>query len=111
MGRLFLIGCPQAAGLSFGVDDINLSFFPAHLDPFRVTHYQRPLHRHIRRNRINTPALNRCYRNIWEATAIVSSERWEAALLLMVVTLMDLFGGYAVNMALSRRMVEVGTPA
>jgi hypothetical protein len=40
-----------------------------------------------------------------------SSERWEAALLLMVVTLMDLFGGYAVNMALSRRMVEVGTPA
>jgi hypothetical protein len=40
-----------------------------------------------------------------------SSERWESALLLMFVTLVDLFGGYAVNMALSRRMVEVGTPA
>ena len=39
-----------------------------------------------------------------------TSERWEAALLLMLVTLMDLFGGYAVNIALSRRMVEVGTP-
>ena len=37
-------------------------------------------------------------------------ERWEAALLLMLVTLMDLFGGYAVNIALSRRMVDVGTP-
>jgi hypothetical protein len=40
-----------------------------------------------------------------------SSERWESALLLMFVTLVDLFGGYAVNMALSRRLVEVGTPA
>ena len=40
-----------------------------------------------------------------------TSERREAALLLMLVTLMDLFGGYAVNIALSRRMVDVGTPA
>jgi hypothetical protein len=38
-------------------------------------------------------------------------ERWEAALLLMLVTLVDLFGGYAVNIALSRRTVDVGTSA
>lgn len=38
-------------------------------------------------------------------------ERWEAALLFMLVTLMDLFGGYAVNIPLSRRMVDVGAPA
>jgi hypothetical protein len=38
-----------------------------------------------------------------------TSERWKAALLLILVTLMDLFGGYAVNIALNRRMVDVGT--
>jgi hypothetical protein len=38
-------------------------------------------------------------------------ERWEAALLLMLVTLTDLFGGYAFNIALSRRMVDIGTAA
>ena len=38
-------------------------------------------------------------------------ERWEAALLLMLVTLTDLFGGYAFNIALSRRMVDIGTTA
>ena len=38
-------------------------------------------------------------------------ERWEAALLLMLVTLTDLFGGYAFNIALSRRMFDVGTSA
>ena len=37
-------------------------------------------------------------------------DRWEAAFLLMLVTLTDLFGGYAFNIALSRRMVDVGTP-
>jgi hypothetical protein len=37
--------------------------------------------------------------------------RWEAALLLMLVTLTDLFGGYAFNIALSRRMFDVGTSA
>jgi glycopeptide antibiotics resistance protein len=40
-----------------------------------------------------------------------TSERWEAALLLMLVTGTDLFGGYAFNIALSRRMVDVGSPA
>ena len=34
-------------------------------------------------------------------------ERWETAILLMVVTAVDLFGGYAFNIALSRRMVDV----
>jgi hypothetical protein len=38
-----------------------------------------------------------------------TSERWETALLLLLVTGMDLFGGYAFNIALSRRMVDVGT--
>ena len=38
-------------------------------------------------------------------------ERWEAALLLMLVTLTDLFGGYAFNIALSRRMFDVGMSA
>jgi len=38
-------------------------------------------------------------------------ERWEAALLLMLVTLTDLFGGYAFNIALSRRMVDIGSSA
>jgi hypothetical protein len=40
-----------------------------------------------------------------------TSDRWEAALLLMLVTLTDLFGGYAFNIALSRRMVDIGTAA
>src|SRR5262245_25892174 len=38
-------------------------------------------------------------------------ERWEAALLLILVTLTDLFGGYAFNIALSRRMVDIGSSA
>ena len=37
-------------------------------------------------------------------------ERWETAILLMVVTAVDLFGGYAFNIALSRRMVDVTPP-
>ena len=36
-------------------------------------------------------------------------ERWEAAFLLMLATLTDLFGGYAFNIALSRRMVAIGS--
>jgi hypothetical protein len=36
-------------------------------------------------------------------------ERWESAFLLMLATLTDLFGGYAFNIALSRRMVAVGS--
>jgi hypothetical protein len=36
-------------------------------------------------------------------------ERWEAAVLLMLATLTDLFGGYAFNIALSRRMVAIGS--
>ena len=38
-------------------------------------------------------------------------DRWEAAFLLMLVTLTDLFGGYAFNIALSRRMVDIGSAA
>ncbi len=34
-------------------------------------------------------------------------ERWEAAFLLMFVTAVDLFGGYAFNIALSRRTFDV----
>ena len=40
-----------------------------------------------------------------------TSERWGAALLLLCVTAADLFGGYAINIALSRRMMDVAGPA
>ncbi len=35
-------------------------------------------------------------------------ERWSAALLLLLVTTTDLFGGYVFNIALSKRMFDVG---
>jgi hypothetical protein len=35
-------------------------------------------------------------------------QRWEAAILLILVTATDLFGGYAFNIALSRRMFDIG---
>jgi hypothetical protein len=38
-----------------------------------------------------------------------SPERWETAILLMVVTVVDVFGGYAFHIALSRRMVDVSS--
>jgi hypothetical protein len=39
--------------------------------------------------------------------------RWEAALLLIFITVVDLFGGYTFNLALSRRTMDVtpGSPA
>jgi hypothetical protein len=37
--------------------------------------------------------------------------RWEAAILLIFVTVVDLFGGYAINIALSRRMFDVSGAA
>jgi hypothetical protein len=41
--------------------------------------------------------------------ALLSTEgRWEAAILLAGVNLADLFGGYAFNIALSRRIFDVG---
>ena len=42
-----------------------------------------------------------------------TSQRWEAAALLIFVTIVDLFGGYTFNIALSRRMMDVSpmTPA
>jgi len=39
-----------------------------------------------------------------------TSERWETAILLMVVNVVDVFGGYAFNIALSRRIVDVNPP-
>jgi len=36
-----------------------------------------------------------------------SSARWETALLLAFITLVDLFGGYTFNIALSRRTMDV----
>jgi hypothetical protein len=41
---------------------------------------------------------------------IGTEQRWEAAFLLIFVTLVDLFGGYTFNIALSRRMMDVGAP-
>jgi hypothetical protein len=35
-------------------------------------------------------------------------QRWEAAILLILMTATDLFGGYAFNIALSRRTFDVG---
>ena len=37
-----------------------------------------------------------------------TAERWEVAFLLLFVTAMDLFGGYTFNIALSRRMFDIG---
>ena len=38
-----------------------------------------------------------------------TTERWEAAILLMCVNAADLFGGYAFNIALSRRIFDVSS--
>jgi hypothetical protein len=38
---------------------------------------------------------------------IGTGQRWEAAFLLIFVTMVDLFGGYAFNIALSRRIMDV----
>ncbi len=46
---------------------------------------------------------------VFGRTHLLSSEqRWEAAFLLMFVTMVDLFGGYMFNIALSRRTMDVG---
>src|SRR5580693_8528263 len=37
-------------------------------------------------------------------------ERWEAALLLLFIAALDLFGGYMFNIALSRRTMDVAGP-
>jgi hypothetical protein len=43
---------------------------------------------------------------------IGSWQRWETALLLIFITMVDLFGGYTFNIALSRRTMDVGpTPS
>jgi hypothetical protein len=34
-------------------------------------------------------------------------QRWEAAFLLIFITIIDLFGGYTFNIALSRRTMDV----
>jgi len=39
---------------------------------------------------------------------IGTPQRWEAAFLLIFVTMVDLFGGYMFNIALSRRTMDVG---
>lgn len=36
-----------------------------------------------------------------------TSQRWEAAFLLLFIAAVDLFGGYMFNLALSRRMMDV----
>jgi len=42
---------------------------------------------------------------------LATAPRWEAAILLIFVTATDLFGGYAFNIALSRRMFDISAPA
>jgi hypothetical protein len=37
-----------------------------------------------------------------------TADRWEAAFLLLLIAAIDLFGGYTFNLALSRRMMDVG---
>jgi hypothetical protein len=49
---------------------------------------------------------------IFGRSALLDSEgKWEAAILLVGVNLADLFGGYAFNIALSRRIFDVGGAA
>lgn len=40
-----------------------------------------------------------------------AAQRWDAALLLLFITAVDLFGGYALNIALSRRTTNVASAA
>jgi hypothetical protein len=40
-----------------------------------------------------------------------TTQRWEASFLLIFITLVDLFGGYVFNIALSRRTMDVTPPA
>jgi hypothetical protein len=42
---------------------------------------------------------------------IGTGPRWEAAFLLIFVTIVDLFGGYTFNIALSRRIMDVAPAA
>jgi hypothetical protein len=42
---------------------------------------------------------------------VETAQRWEAAMLLIFVTIVDLFGGYTFNIALSRRMMDVAPVA
>src|SRR5262245_19302593 len=42
---------------------------------------------------------------------IETAQRWEAAFLLIFITLVDLFGGYTFNIALSRRIMDVAPSA
>jgi hypothetical protein len=39
---------------------------------------------------------------------IATPARWEAAILVIFITMVDLFGGYTFNIALSRRTMDVG---
>jgi len=39
---------------------------------------------------------------------LTTEGRWEAAILLAGVNMADLFGGYAFNIALSRRIFDIG---
>ena len=40
-----------------------------------------------------------------------TAQRWEAAILLVFITMVDLFGGYTFNIALSRRVMDVAPAA
>ena len=42
---------------------------------------------------------------------IGSAPRWEAAFLLIFITVVDLFGGYTFNIALSRRTMDISPAA
>jgi hypothetical protein len=40
-----------------------------------------------------------------------TTQRWEAAWLQIFITMVDIFGGYTFNIALSRRTMDVGAVA
>jgi hypothetical protein len=40
-----------------------------------------------------------------------TQQRWEAAILLVFITIVDLFGGYTFNIALSRRIMDIAPAA
>ena len=82
----------------------------AHLDPVRVACCQRAVH--WRRGQDGVPGAvgSRAGGRVWQAYLLSTPERWETAILLMVVNVVDLFGGYAFNIALSRRIFDVTPP-
>ena len=77
--------------------------------PFALPTGGNPIRRRGRRHGLAGAARGRAGGGVRQARA-ASARRsaWEAAFLLIFMTMVDLFGGYMFNIALSRRTMDVG---